>query len=291
VAPLVLVVGDALLDIRVAPSEPMRIGADVPADIQLGPGGQGANLAVRLARRGVSVRLVCALADDAAGALVRRALVADGVELAPLDVDATGSVVVLVDPDGERTMLSRRAAFASALGPELLAARDPDWTVVSGYLLLESGAGDLAGAIAARSRRRMLVGCAVPDALLEEWAAAATTLDPDILVLNADEWDRVGMAPRDGLVVTDAAGAVAHFGGRDITATRPDGPPALDTTGAGDAFAAALLAPLVTVTTWPPGAASLARALAAAAQAAGEVTRVIGAQPQVPGEDSATLSA
>lgn len=289
-APNVLVVGDALIDVRVAPSEPIRTGADVPADIRLGPGGQGANLAVRLARRGVSVRLVCALAADAAGALVRRALAPEGVELAPVDVGATGSVVVLVEPDAERTMLSRRAAFAAALAPELLTAGDPDWTVVSGYLLLESAAGDFARAIAARSRRRMLVGCAVPDGLLEPWAAAATALDPDLLVLNADEWERAGLAPRNGLVVTNAAGAVAHFGRREITATRPEGPPAVDTTGAGDAFAAALLASLVS-TRWPPEAPFLTRALTAAAQAAGEVTRVMGAQARVPGEDSATLSA
>ena len=50
----VVVIGDATLDVTVAPAEPMRHGGDVAAAIRLAPGGQGANVAVRLARRAVT---------------------------------------------------------------------------------------------------------------------------------------------------------------------------------------------------------------------------------------------
>jgi sugar/nucleoside kinase (ribokinase family) len=284
------VIGDALLDIRVAPSEPIRVGADVPADIELGPGGQGANLAVRLARRGRRARLVCALADDAAGDQVRRALEADGVDLVPLAAAATGSVVVLVDRAGERTMLSHRVPFASILAADPSPLPEAAWTVVSGYLLLEPAAMRIARAIAVRPGHRMLVGCAVPDAALGSWLAAATALSPDIRVLNDDEVTRLGRGrDEEGVVVTSATGAVARFGGRDVEVRSSAGPPAVDTTGAGDAFAAALLASLDEVGGWPPGPGAVEGALANAVEAAAGVTRVLGAQARVPGERGGTL--
>ena len=63
------VLGDCTLDIAIVPEARRRHGGDVPAEIRLGPGGQAANLAVRLARMGErsSVRLVAAMADDLAG--------------------------------------------------------------------------------------------------------------------------------------------------------------------------------------------------------------------------------
>ena len=138
----VLVVGDALLDVLAAPSEPMRPGADVPAAVRVAPGGQGANLAVRLARRGVAVELVCAIAEDAAGRLLRESLAADGVRVHPRQAVATGTVIVLVDAAGERTMLSQRVPLAGRLGDAPSATAD--WLVVSGYLFLEPGAASAA---------------------------------------------------------------------------------------------------------------------------------------------------
>src|SRR5688500_15594798 len=111
VPPSVRVIGDALLDVHVTPSAPLEPGSDRAAEVRLEPGGQGANLAVRLARRGVPVRLICALADDTAGAMVRAALGSDGVEVDAREVPMTGVVVVLVAADGGRTMLSQRVRF------------------------------------------------------------------------------------------------------------------------------------------------------------------------------------
>jgi sugar/nucleoside kinase (ribokinase family) len=135
----VVVVGDALLDVLAVPAEPMRPGADVPAAVRAAPGGQGSNLAVRLARRNVDVELVCALGDDAVGRLLHETLAADGVRVRAVPADATGAVIVLVDAAGERTMLSQRVPLAPRLAdaPSVTA----DWLVVSGYLLLEPGAG------------------------------------------------------------------------------------------------------------------------------------------------------
>ena len=273
-----------MLDVVARPAAPMRPGADVRAEIRVGAGGQGANLAVRLARLGgLSVELVCGLGDDPAATIVLDALEAEGVMVSPVTVDATGSVVILVDAAGERTMLSQRTQFGSAARRRL--QHDADWIVVSGYLLHEADARALAESVAARAARRVLVGCTVAgDAAA--WVAAATALAPDLIVLNRDEADALDVTPGfagGGLVVTDVAGATASIGGVTAEVRRRGGEVAVDTTGAGDAFAAGLIASLAREA-WPPSAAELERALAAASDLASAVAQTPGAQGRVPAE-------
>jgi len=158
-ASTVIVVGDAVLDVLASPSEPIRPGADVPAAVWVAAGGQGANLAVRLARRGVAVELICGLGDDAGGRLLRETLAGEGVRVRTLPADATGAVIVLVDAAGERTMLSRRVALAARLASVAsVASVASDWLVVSGYLLLEAEAASVAAALVGWAPRRALVG-------------------------------------------------------------------------------------------------------------------------------------
>jgi ribokinase len=283
----VLVLGDTVLDVHVTPARPMLPGADVPAAIRLEPGGQGANLAVRLARRGVRVRLRCALGSDAAGALVRSALAADGVLIDAIDARATGSVVVLVDPDGRRTMLSHRAPI---LGPPL-AADGAAWLVVSGYVLLELESAQLAAQ--PLPERRAVIGCALDQAETDDWRAALRALEPSVVVLNGDEAELVsGGDPEPAtalandlaaiVVVTAAGGASAALGAETVRVAH-DAVAAVDTTGAGDAFAAAVIAELLDVE-WPPPRDVVERALESAAQVASALTLVRGAQARVAGE-------
>ena len=282
-----VVIGDALLDVHADPAEPIRLGADVPAMIALEPGGQGANLAVRLARRGVAVQLITALGDDHAGRMLRDALAADGVDVRSVADTLTGVVVVLRGPAGERTMLSQRPTYAAAASTAL--PLEAAWIVISGYCLLEPAADALARAVAASPARRALIGCSVPAPLLNRWRELATSLGPDLLVLNEDEAEALGPLTGTGaLAVTDAAGARLTVGQATYRAEVPFGPPAIDTTGAGDAFAASLLAAILGGP-WPPERAS--EALATAVEAAASVTRVQGAQGRVPGERDGTLPA
>jgi sugar/nucleoside kinase (ribokinase family) len=276
-----------LLDVQATPAQPMRPGADVPAAIRLEPGGQGANLAVRLARRGVSVRLRCALGTDPAGDLVRSALARDGVTLDAVEASATGTVVVLVDGRGQRTMLSQRVPLLGAP----LAATDAAWLVVSGYVLTEPNVSDLR--THRWPERRAVVGCALDEAQVEAWRSALRMLAPGLLVLNADEANALSDAAADPavaladafdaiVVVTDADGARAAVAGSTVRVGH-EPVAALDTTGAGDAFAAALIAALAGMS-WPPAAEALEPALAEALSAARAVTQVAGAQARVAGE-------
>ena len=304
--PQVEVIGDALLDVNVTPSTAVRPGACIPAAVRLEPGGQGANLAVRLARRGVGVRLTCALGDDTAGTMLRNAIAADGVDLRPIPVEATGSVVVLLGPDGERTMLSQRVPLVERLERlERLdtSTADAEWLVVSGYLLLEPAASRLVG-WATLPERRVVIGCAIEPAQAGAWISACRALRPTLLVLNHEEASVLADQQTEAgslggrlageldavVVVTDWRGATAAVGERVTRVDAPEGEPATDTTGAGDAFAAALIADLL-AEPWPPAHEALERALASASRLASAVARTPGAQGLVAGERAATLGA
>jgi ribokinase len=294
----ILVAGDALLDVHATPAEPIRPGSDVPAVVRLGVGGQGANLAVRLARRGLAVRLACAIGDDSAAPLVRDRLSRAGVTVVPMPARATGSVVILLDPAGERTMLSERVPFLPVLAarmPQL--ATTVGWVVVSGYLLEE--AGEHLTSAATGSARRMLVGCPFRDP--QAWRAGLEALAPDLLVLNRGEAAAL-LGTRDdaslptvgalasslaaaGLagtaIVTDVTGVAAASTDTRIAveiALEPDDS-VIDTTGAGDAFAATF--PAAVHDAWPPELEALREALRHAASVATAVARVVGAQTAV----------
>lgn len=284
----VIVIGDALLDVQAQPSGAARHGTDVPATIRIAAGGQGANLAVRLARRGVDVELVCALGPDPAAALLREALAAARVRVSAVATEATGTVVILLDAAGERSMLSQRAPFASGVLAALPSmAPAPAWLIVSGYLLLEAGAERLAAVLAAHPARRALVGCTVPAPAMAAWASAARALRPDLIILNRDELAAIGVsAVGSNIAVTDADGATASIAGVSAAVRSENTPPPTDTTGAGDAFAASLVASLLRAP-WPPAQSILQSALTDASRVSWQVARVAGAQGRAPGEPQA----
>jgi sugar/nucleoside kinase (ribokinase family) len=296
------VVGDCTLDIVVVQERRRRHAGDVPARIRLGPGGQAANVAVRLARLGMAVRLVAPLADDLAGRLLRDALEQDGVSIAPLPSERSAAVAVLLDAGGERTMLSDRQPLAAAAAAAALAG--VEWVHCSGYALLDDATGDaLAATLGARpsSVRLSVGGGSLPPqrARVSRFRARLGSAAPQLCILSRDEAGAMlGRASplaseaatqlaslADVVVVTAGAdGSAATLGGGLWTAPRSDvAGPVVDATGAGDAYAAALIARLASAP-WPPRPRELRRAMAAAGRLGARVARVAGAQGRVAGE-------
>jgi ribokinase len=101
-------------------------GSDRPATIRTGGGGAGANVAVHLARLGTAVVLAGCTGDDAAGRGLAAELAAAGVALRLRTVAgaATGTIVSLVEPGGQRSMLADRGANL-ALRPDDVPAPPP----------------------------------------------------------------------------------------------------------------------------------------------------------------------
>jgi ribokinase len=297
-----VVIGDCLLDISIEHG-PMAPAGDRPARIRLSPGGQGANVAVRLARRGAATRLLAAWHDDPAGRLLRDHLAEERVELVPLPAARSATVAVLLDRAGERTMLSDRATIdADALVTALAVADDADWLHVSGYALRDPAGETLAERLAAHGRavRLSLDGGSVTPADAGTFIERLARCEPELLIVSRDEAAALSGVAGSGplvelaqhlrgraavVVVTGgSAGSAAVCDGNRIELPAPDLPgPALDATGAGDAFAACLIAALASVA-WPPDVADLRRAMQAASAAGGEVARRHGAQARVSGE-------
>ncbi|HEX6127914.1 MAG TPA: PfkB family carbohydrate kinase [Candidatus Limnocylindria bacterium] len=301
-----LVVGDAILDVTVAPSRPMRPGGDVAAVIRLGAGGQGANVAVRLARRGASVRLAAPVSDDVSGRLLREALSGDGVQLADMPASRTAVVVALLDAGGERSMLSDRQTIDTARVEAAMPGHD--WIHVSAYALVDDREGDaLAAALGRRpagARLSLAGGSIAPEpAVVSRFLSRLEAARPDLLVVSREEAaallgkpaqlardharDLAGRAPLV-LVTAGSAGSVAAIGGEIHEVPAPELPgPALDSTGAGDAYVAAVIADLA-IGEWPPAVDDLRAAMERGSRAGGLVARVVGAQGRIEGEATAT---
>lgn len=261
----VVVVGDLMVDVVAVAGGPLQPGSDVAAEVSWSGGGAGANVAAWLAREGVAVTLAARVGDDAPGREAVAALRAAGVEPAVThDLAApTGTCVVLVAPGGERTMLPDRGAnLALAPGDLPAAAFTPGGHLhLSGYVLLHPGCRP-AGLAALRLARRAGMTVSVDPASAAplracgparvlEWADGAG------VVLAQRTGGRGAHGPggsggcgagaerhADEVVVTLGAGGALWTDGsalHRVPAAVPDRP-VVDTTGAGDAFAAGWIA-------------------------------------------------
>jgi len=298
---VIALIGDTTLDVAVHPARPIRAGGDTPSHITLGVGGQGANVAVRLARLGLSVRLITALAPDTPADLIRSRLADEAIELAPLPAERTSVVVALLDGTGERTMLSDRAGVIGNLLPFLA---DAAWIHLSGYVLRDSreasGVQSAVDSLAPRPRLSVAGGSVFDGADLEVFRAALSALIPDLLVLSRDEARAVLAAHPSSLLATaeelalpgrlaivtggaEGSVAVAPWLDTPIAVVRPVDTPSTDTTGAGDAYVAGLIADLL-ASPWPPDASAVRAAMEQASELGARVARVRGAQGRVAGE-------
>ena len=290
----VVVVGDLVTDVVVMlEGGTLSTGSDTAASITMTGGGQGANTAAWLARSGRRVTLIAAVGDDPAGRERVAELTSLGVRCAVRTHPgtATGSVVVLASP-GERTMITDRGA-SLLLDPAHVTAAiaevpDAAHVHLSGYPLLDpaSRPAGLAALAAARARGMTTsVDAASATPLRRAGAFLQWVRVADLLLCNADEAaalvgagrpEDLGIAlsavVRNVVVKRGAAGAVWCADGTVVAVAAGRPVPVIDPTGAGDAFAAGLLA------AWCSGA-DPAGALAAGAALGAEAVGKIGARP------------
>ena len=148
----VVVLGDVMVDVVARLVGPVAPGSDSPARVAFQGGGQAANTAAWLAVAGARVALVGRVGADAAGRDAVDELGALGVEtrLAVDSERSTGTCVVVVAPDGERTM------FPDA-GANDACARDDRRCAVSGDVPAAQS-----NAAPARTARRIAWRCASP---------------------------------------------------------------------------------------------------------------------------------
>jgi ribokinase len=282
--PDVVVVGDLATDVVVLLDGDPAPGSDRPAAIRTRGGGAGANVAVHLARLGTPVTFAGCVGDDAAGTALVAELAAAGVTPAVRSVPGapTGTIVSLVEPGGQRSMLADRGANLALEAADVPTPAHGGHLHLSGYTLFAPGprAAGLTAVAAARA-----AGCTVsvdpastgPLAAygVDRWladTAAATLVLPNgdearLLTGCADPAAAArALATRHPVAVVTLGADGALWAAGDLLVHRPAHPATVvDTTGAGDAFTAGLLSVWITDRNGDPVAAleaGLARAAA-----------------------------
>jgi ribokinase len=256
----VVVVGDVCTDVVALLSGGPAPGSDRPAAIATRGGGAGANVAAHLAGLGTPVVLAGCVGDDLPGQALCRELAAGGVTLAVRTVPTapTGTIISLVEPGGERSMLADRGANLGLRPGDVPVPPFGGHLHVSGYTLLDDGPrrAGLAALTAARE-----AGCTVsvdPASTgpltgygVDRWladTAAATLLLPNadearLLTGCTDPVDAArALAGRHPVVVVSLGADGALWAAGSEVLHRPAHPArVVDTTGAGDAFTAGVL--------------------------------------------------
>lgn len=117
--PRIVVVGDVMVDVVAVTSGPLAVGSDTPARVSYRGGGSAANVAAWLGFLDVPTAYVGRVGDDPPGLAAVEELRRLGVEVrARVDAERpTGTCVVLVAPDGERTMLPTRGPTPASPPP------------------------------------------------------------------------------------------------------------------------------------------------------------------------------
>jgi sugar/nucleoside kinase (ribokinase family) len=290
-----LVLGDVMTDIIVMPEGTLVRGSARRAKIRQMPGGSGANQAVWLGRFGGNGRFA---ARVGAADLERlnshfRSFGVEPVLTGDAEL-SSGFLVTIVDPDGERSFLTDRGANL-ALAPEDVPPTLLEGVtilVISGYSFFAEGPRRVALRLVGEARARgiALVIDPASEGFLREagianfigWTAGATYLFanydeafalsgvPDIeeqtRLLGGHYRTVVIKRGALGASLGDAEGIRLQVGAQELDA--------LDTTGAGDAFAGAFLSALMR------GEDEQA-CLLAATEAGGQAAGRLGAQPDL----------
>ncbi|ASY28870.1 sugar kinase, ribokinase family protein [Candidatus Planktophila lacus] len=293
----VLCIGDVMLDviarINVSPQK-INYGSDTASRISTSSGGAAGNVAAWLTRTDARSTIVSHVGDDPAGAAIVAEFDALGVNHGDLIIpgETSGVVVVLVDSSGERTMFPDKGANSRLTVTDLPDLGSFQAVYISGYALLNPLARDGVLAMIEKIKADGLpiyfdpasVGAMkdVADKELHNWFSMM-----DVLFLNEEEsiyltgsvdieraLDYLLDFSQVVVIKRGSAGAIAKARGFDSISLPAVAATVVDTTGAGDSFAAGFIASY-----------SKDHDLTAALQAGGELAAgcvaIVGGRPRV----------
>lgn len=224
-------------------------------------GGSGANTTIGIASLGGSACFTSRVGRDDFGPAYRESLSQAGVHTSlPAGEGATGLCVVLITPDKERTMCTflGEGRNLSPSDLDLDALRNSVCLYVTGYLWdTDSQKEAVMAAIAEAERLDMPVAMSLADTfcvtrhrddfqrLLADHVSIVFGNEEEAKLLSGHESAEqaaahLGSAGRTAFVTLGGRGALAAQNGT-VTLTPAEAVPLVDTTGAGDAFAAGAL--------------------------------------------------
>jgi sugar/nucleoside kinase (ribokinase family) len=293
----VLCIGDVMLDvitkIAVMPDK-INYGSDTPSKISTHGGGAAGNVASWLTRTDARATIVGHVGDDAAGSALMSEFDHLGVHHENLMVDkgSSGVVVVLVDPSGERTMFPDNGANSGLKLSDLPELDGYNAVYLSGYSPLDplSRPGVLAmitkikeaglpiyfdpasvGGMMEVPLEEVISWIRLMDVLLlnEEEAIYLTgeTKPEKAMELLLNECETV-------IIKRGSQGAIGKSRGSILVSVAATSTEVVDTTGAGDSFAAGFIAHYTTTKNMQHG-------LESGAAVAARCVAIVGARPRV----------
>ena len=248
---MICTLGDLLLDVIVRLDGPVAEDTDTYGRTQVGPGGQAANVAAWVAVLGGRARFIGKRARDTAGRVLAEELAGRGVEVAGPEADGrTGTVVSLARADGTRTMLTDRGVAPDLRADEL----DVSWLAgcerlhLPAYSLVRDPIREAALTAASFARdagARVSVDLsgtsAVRELGVDSFRRILAQLAPEVVFGTEGELALVGeLATPTVVAKRGPRGCVVRRAGEAV-ALPAEPTDVVDTTGAGDAFAAGFL--------------------------------------------------
>jgi sugar/nucleoside kinase (ribokinase family) len=290
-------IGDLMLDVVAQiPTSPheLHLGNDTRTIISTHGGGAAGNSASWLAVLGNDVTMVGRIGNDTAGSAITAEFDALGISYGNIVKEGlhTGVVVCLVDPSGERTMLADNGANAGLEVSDLPALDGVDAIYLSGYAplapLSREGVLEMVRTINSRGIpiifdpatvggmqgvpvEEILSWCALMDTVImnEEEAIYLSGLSELESALNFF----VERTPR-AIIKRGSAGAIGLERGGQIISVAAHTSAVVDTTGAGDAFAAGFIDAFT-------GRRDFSYAMERASAVAGDCVAIVGARGRV----------
>ncbi|MHB9856886.1 ribokinase [Streptomyces sp. YIM S03343] len=289
-----LVVGSANADLVIGVERRPAAGETVlGSDLAVHPGGKGANQAVAAARLGARTALLARVGDDAHGRLLLDSQRAAGVDTVGVLVGGapTGVALITVDPSGDNSIVVSPGANGRLTPEDIRAAAGlfhasrvvsaqleiPLETVVEVVRSLAPGSRFVLNPSPPRPLpAEILAAC---DPLIVNEHEAKVILGETCTGEEPKDWARMLLAtgPKSVVVTLGSQGALvaSSSGAERVPSVKVE---AVDTTGAGDSFTAALA--------WKLGAgATLAEAAAYAARVGAAAVTKQGAQESFPTAD------
>ena len=286
-------------DVLVKPAGEITPGSDTPSVIRACPGGAAAGQAAWMAHLGARVTFAGRVGVRDAE-YHRRELARFGVDahLAEDDQAGTGTIVIMVAPDGERTMFTDRGANLRLRRADLPAGVFDDAAVLhlTGYTFFEPALLEVALWLLEQARSRDMaitidpasaafLARLEPGAFLH-WTQGAAVCFPnrDEAAVLAGEADPVTMAARLTqhyrlvLLKLGADGCLLAVPGEPPVAIPAHPAQARDSTGAGDAFCGAFMSRWLAAGP-DPRAADLVIAAEFATRIAASVVTRLGGRP------------
>jgi sugar/nucleoside kinase (ribokinase family) len=272
----------------------LHLGNDTRTVISTHGGGAGGNVASWLAVLGNDVTMVGRIGDDAAGAAITAEFDALGISYGDIVKDGlhTGVVICLVDPSGERTMLADNGANAGLSIDDLPALDNVDAIYITGYAplapLSRIGVLEMVRAISARDIPIFFDPATVggmKDVPIDEilsWCGLMNTLimnEEEAIYLSGSSDLEAALRffldyAQRAIIKRGSQGAIGLERSGEIISIGTHATQVIDTTGAGDSFAAGFIDAITS-------GSNFAQAIERASAVAAHCVAIVGARGRV----------